>query len=145
MNIKKYIVLLTGIALLVAFMSACSGTESSSTTTGATGTSSSKSQTPAAPAKPVGKVDILSQTGAINDISMYEINGEVQNNTGAKVTFVSISATFYNSAGAVIDTATTYSDPTDLEPGAKAPFKVLSAKSDISGQIARFNLVTSHN
>jgi len=131
---KRTIVAIGCAALLVTFILACADTKTG-------GTSSSDKTTPA---KTAGKVDIVSHTGAANEIGTYQIDGEVVNNTGVKVTFVKVTATFYDAAGKVIDTSFTFTDPIDLEISAKAPFKIYASKSDITASVAKYDLATSY-
>lgn len=53
-----------------------------------------------------------------------EIVGEVENNGTEPVEFVQVTANFYDGNGGIVGTESTYSDPSDLGPGMKAPFKI---------------------
>lgn len=85
---------------------------------------------------------VLSHTSQINIIGYYEVNGEVQNNTGSPMEFPKIVATFYDSSGAVVESDSTYAQITPLQPGQKAPFR-LWASSSVTPRIARYELQTS--
>jgi len=50
--------------------------------------------------------------------------GEIKNNSDEEVTFVQITATFYDENGIVIGTSYTYTDPTDINPGRTAPYSL---------------------
>lgn len=90
-----------------------------------------------------GKIDILSHSSSINQIGTYQIDGEVQNNTGSKATYVKVTATFYDANKKVIDTAFSFADPKNLEAGQKAPFKIYNTKPEVSGGIASYDLAAS--
>jgi hypothetical protein len=63
----------------------------------------------------------------------YHIVGEVQNNGSDKAEFVQVSATLYDSSNQVIGTESTYTNPSTIDPGAKAPFEILVSTDKVKG------------
>lgn len=86
---------------------------------------------------------ILSHTSRIDSLGYYEVNGEVQNNTGSAIGFPKIIASFYDASGVVIDSDFTYARITPLQPGQKAPF-IIDADKEITPRIVRYELQTSY-
>lgn len=82
-------------------------------------------------------VAILSSSDYVDSIGSYWIVGEAQNNSTQPVRSVNIIATFYNDAGEVVGTKTTYTDLDILLPAQKGPFKILA---DDNPQAARYEL-----
>jgi hypothetical protein len=84
---------------------------------------------PSQEAKETGKVEVKSQLKKISSIGYMEVVGEVVNNTNKPVSYVKITATFYNSENKVIGTGSTYAGETSDTPlavGATTPFEVSS-------------------
>jgi hypothetical protein len=48
----------------------------------------------------------------------------VQNNSSQTAKFVQVSATLYDSNNKVVGTDFTYTNPSEIEPGQKAPFEI---------------------
>ncbi len=79
--------------------------------------------------KETGKVEVKSQTKRVNDRGHTEVVGDVINNTSKLVTYVKVTATFYDQKNVVIGTSFTYVGDTDSIPlgkDATAPFEVTS-------------------
>ena len=70
-----------------------------------------------------------------NDTTLpqYHIVGEVQNNGQQTAKFVEISATLYDSNNKVIGTEFTFTKPSDIEPGQKAPFEITVGTDKVMG------------
>ena len=51
--------------------------------------------------------------------------GEIKNIGTGTANYVKVIATFYDEAGKVVAAEFTFSDPSDIEPGQKAPFEIL--------------------
>ena len=66
---------------------------------------------------------ISSDNSFVNEIGNLHVVGEVENNSPNTVQFVRIIGTFYDSGQNVVATGSTFTDPTDLAPGEKAPFQ----------------------
>lgn len=91
---------------------------------------------------PVPALTIVSSTGSVDVLNFYEVVGEVRNNTAMTARFVTVTATFYDASGAVIDTATSFVHPSDIPAGATAPFKIIGTKAAAT---VRYKLVASTN
>ena len=68
---------------------------------------------------------ILSDNNYFSSTGSLHIVGEVINESFEPVRFVKIIATFYDSNNSVIGTDFTYTSPSTLLPGQKAPFDIL--------------------
>jgi len=74
--------------------------------------------------KPLG-LEILSNSSYIDSIGWMHVVGEIKNIETGTANYVKVIATYYDEAGNVVAAAFTYSDPSDIEPGQKAPFEIL--------------------
>jgi hypothetical protein len=74
---------------------------------------------------------ILSQYPYLNNSSSVQIVGQVLNQAPVAARFVKIIATFYDSYGQVIGTDSTYTDPSDLAPGQRAPFNMIVQEESV--------------
>lgn len=70
--------------------------------------------------------------------------GEMQNNSPTSAQFVQVTGTFYDNNNQVVGTQFTYTNPSDIGSGQKAPFDLtlLSASIPVS-QIDHYNLAAS--
>lgn len=78
-------------------------------------------------AKKEAKVEVASHSVKKSQYGASSIVGEVINNGNADVTFVKVTATYYNEQGEVVDTGFTYAGDTAdvaLQPTKKAPFEL---------------------
>lgn len=73
---------------------------------------------------PIG-LEILSHSSYIDSIGYMHIVGEVENIATGKATYVKVIATCYDEADKVVDVSFTFSNPSDIEAGQKAPFEIL--------------------
>ena len=64
--------------------------------------------------------------GYQDSIGNYHLVGEVSNIGNNATRFVKVSSIFFDANNKVIDAVTTYTNPSDLQPGQKAPFDLLS-------------------
>lgn len=78
----------------------------------------------AASPKPLG-LEILSHSSYIDSIGWMHVVGEIKNIGTETANYVKVIATFYDEAGKVVAAEFTFSDPSDIEPGQKAPFEIL--------------------
>ena len=93
----------------------------------------------------INKVDIPSHNSYINSIGDLHVIGEVENNSPLIAEFVKIIGTFYDDNGNVVGTSYTYSDPTDIGSGEKAPFDLILSDSTIPvDQIKEYRLTISY-
>ena len=68
----------------------------------------------------------------------YDLVGEIKNIGSEEVSFVKIIATFYDKDDIVIGTDFTYTDPSDLSVGEKAPYDLSISDTDMDlEQIAK--------
>ncbi len=67
---------------------------------------------------------ILSQSAYTDSIGSVHIVGEVINQSPVTAKFVKIIVTFYNAYNQVIGTDFTFTQPSDLAPGQRAPFDI---------------------
>jgi hypothetical protein len=79
------------------------------------------------PSQPI----ILSQNAYTDNIGTVHIVGEVMNQSPATAHFVKVIVTFYNAYNQVIGTDDTYTQPSDLAPGQRAPFDILVTSGSI--------------
>jgi hypothetical protein len=89
-------------------------------------------------------VIVLSSSGWIDSSEVYHVTGEVQNTGSNTVSFVEISATFYDSSNKVVDTQFTYAYLSYVQPNAKSPFDVIDLQSTMVPKIDHYNLQTSY-
>lgn len=92
-----------------------------------------------------GKVEVKSSGFQDAGVAGWRyLVGEVVNSTTRSVTFVKVTATYYNDAGAVIGTDYAYADDGDgVASGATAPFKL--ALTDNLSQVSKYKLDVSWN
>ena len=91
------------------------------------------------------KIDIPSHKSYINSIGHLHVIGEVENNSPIIAEFVKIIRTFYDGNGNVVGTSSTYADPTEIDPGEKAPFDLILSDSTIPvDQIKEYRLTISY-
>ena len=92
-----------------------------------------------------GKVIILSHHAYIDSLGYLNILGEVQNQDDAPHKFVKIIATIYDKDGNVLDVVSTYSKPSDLEPGQKAAFKITIIEEYVVNNYDHYKLQVSYD
>ena len=89
---------------------------------------------------------IASSNDFIDSIGFLHVVGEVENNTPIDTQFVKITGTFYDSNNKVVATHFTYTSPSDISSGGKAPFElILSSASIPMSQINHYNLQASYD
>ena len=67
------------------------------------------------------------------NLPQYHIVGEVQNNGSETAKFVEVSATLYDSNNKVIGTESTFTKPSEIDPGQKAPFEITVGTDKVMG------------
>jgi hypothetical protein len=67
------------------------------------------------------------------NLPQYHIVGEVQNNGTQPAKFVQVSATLYDSNNKVIGTDFSFTNPSDIDPGQKAPFEITVGTDKVMG------------
>ena len=88
-------------------------------------------------------VTVLSSSGFTDAIGDYHIVGEVQNTGSNTVSFVQITATYYNSNNQVVDTQFTYASLSYMQPNAKSPFDIIETTSTLVPEISTYKLQVS--
>jgi|SRR5215211_3797536 len=68
--------------------------------------------------------------------------GQIQNNFPKKIQSVEVIATFYDANGDIVGTANSYTNPTNLSPGMKAPFE-LRLDEGVTDELASYDLTVS--
>jgi SLAP domain-containing protein len=90
------------------------------------------------------ELTISSHNSYINSIGHMHVIGEVENNTPNIVKYVQVTATFYGNNNKVVGTSFTFTDPSDLVPGEKAPFDLILTDASIPiEQIEKYTLKLS--
>ncbi len=91
-------------------------------------------------------LNVLSTNSFIDSIGYLHVVGEVENNTPNVAKFVKVTGTFYNKGNEVVATDFTYTSPTDLGPGDKAPFEIILTSASIPiNQIDHHSIIVSHD
>ncbi len=93
--------------------------------------------------KATAQVEILSHTGYIDSLDFYNVVGEVQNVGDQAVKYVRITATFYDSSDAVVDTSFTYSSLDVILAGRKSPFSITLLDTIQSAKVDHYSLSVS--
>ncbi len=74
----------------------------------------------------------------------YPVVGEVRNNSPTCAQFVQVTGTFYDNNNQVVGTQFTYTNPSDIWAGDKAPFEIILTSASIPvSQIERYSLIAS--
>ena len=60
-----------------------------------------------------------------DSINNYHVVGEVTNQGDQVTKFVKVAGAFYNDQNQLVSVGSSYTDPSDLSPGATAPFEIL--------------------
>jgi hypothetical protein len=69
------------------------------------------------------------------------VTGQVQNQGDAFSKFTKVIGTFYDAQGRVVADALTFTDPTDLPPGAVYPFKLIMLYASQGDRVAHYTIV----
>lgn len=95
---------------------------------------------------PTGTLKVLSSNSFVDSIGFMHVVGEIQNGTPDPVTFVQAAATFYDKNNLVVGTSFSYTNPSDLGPGDKAPFDIILSSSSVPAkQIKHYRVTTNHD
>jgi hypothetical protein len=88
-------------------------------------------------------LQILSHNSYTDSVGFMHVVGEVQNNSPTAATFVKVTGTFYNN-NQVVGTQFTYTTPSDIGAGQKAPFDLILTSASVPiSHIDHYNLVAS--
>jgi hypothetical protein len=89
-----------------------------------------------------GRVDIVSASNYTSSTGSLWLVGEVVNNTSSTVEYVKVIVSYYDGAGALVATDSTYSDMDELLPGETSPFSSLTL--DPPAGIVRHDLAVEY-
>ena len=93
-----------------------------------------------------GQAVILNNhTGFFDSLGYYHVVGEVQNTGDGALQYVKITATFYDSGGAVVATSFTYTMIEILHAGQKSPFDVFLFDKAQSAKVDHYALSVSYD
>ena len=65
------------------------------------------------------------ESNSLINIEMLNIDGEIKNDGTDIENFVKLTATFYDADNGTLGSDIAFTDPTTLEPGQSAPFKMI--------------------
>jgi hypothetical protein len=90
-------------------------------------------------------VTILSHNSYTDSAGYFHVVGEVENNTPNTAQFVQVAGTFYDINNAVVGTQFTYTNPSDIISGGKAPFNLILISASVpTSLIDHYNLQASY-
>jgi hypothetical protein len=89
------------------------------------------------PAEAAGEVEFQGVTDYVSSTGSHYLVGEVLNRMGDSLRFIEVLATFYDSAGQVTGTGSTFAELSIVEPGSTAPFKLTTLSAP---EIASYDL-----
>ena len=104
---------------------------SSLPSTAAESTDNIITSSPLKPQAQEGGLKVLSSNSFIDGIGYLHVVGEIQNGTPDSLTYVMATATFYDKNNNVVGTSYSYTNPSDLGPGGKAPFEIILTTASI--------------
>jgi len=90
------------------------------------------------------RLEILSHNSFTDSLGFMHVVGEVQNNSPTNAQFVQITGTFYDNNNQVVGTEFTYTHPSDIGAGDKAPFEIILTSTSVPvSEIDRYSLTAS--
>ena len=90
------------------------------------------------------ELQILSDNSFTDSIGYMHVVGEVQNNGATNAQFVQVTGTFYDNNNQVVGTHFTYTNPSDIPAGDKAPFEIILSSASVPvSEINHYNLIAS--
>ena len=78
-----------------------------------------------------GTLKILGMNSFADAAGYLHIVGEIENNSPTVLKYVKVVGTFYNKVNGVVATDFTFTDPSDIAPGDKAPFNMILTSASI--------------
>lgn len=79
-----------------------------------------------------GSLVVQGDTGSTNSLGNYQIVGEVQNNADRQATYVKVISSMYDADDQIVGVDFTYTDPSDIEGGSSAGFKITNLRDDVA-------------
>ena len=67
----------------------------------------------------------MSSSNYIDDADNFHVVGEVENGSPSVIRYVEVECTFYDADKRVVATSSSYTNPSYLNPGIKAPFEII--------------------
>ena len=67
----------------------------------------------------------MSSSNYIDDADYFHVVGEVENGSPSVIGYVEVVCTFYDADKRVVETSSSYINPSYLNPGIKAPFEII--------------------
>jgi hypothetical protein len=93
----------------------------------------------------LGIIGIASSSDFIDCIGSLYVVGEVEDNTPTDAKFVKITGTFYDTNNQVVATDFTYTSPSDISSGGKAPFELILSSAIVpTSLLDHYDLVVSN-
>jgi hypothetical protein len=107
-------------------------------------TNTSTTEKPEQPLNKSNSLKILSQSSYTDTLGFFRVVGEVHNDTPNDVQFVQVTGTFYDTNNQVVGTQFTYTNPSNIAAGQKAPFEIILTSASVPvSQIKRYSLTAS--
>ncbi|MBI4182351.1 MAG: hypothetical protein HY520_05290 [Candidatus Aenigmarchaeota archaeon] len=102
---------------------------------------SATSPSPTPTATPLDcKLSMVSHKAQKNKYGWLELIGEVQNNNPVQAKSVQIYITYRDAVGSLVDSGSTYADPSDILPTDRAPFKTTLSDTAKVTQVKAYEL-----
>jgi len=93
----------------------------------------------------LSELKILNHKSYVDKSGFLHVVGEVQNNTPNSIQLVKITSTYYGSNNQVVATDFTYTDPSGISAGDKAPFELILTSASIPiSEIDHYKLSASY-
>lgn len=90
-------------------------------------------------------VRIVSSSNYIDDLDYFHVVGEVENGSPSIIRYVELVGTFYDADKRVVATSSSYTNPSDLNPGIKAPFEIMLLSASVTvKQISNYTLAVTY-
>lgn len=93
--------------------------------------------------EPTGDVEIVSHSSYLDTTGSFKVVGEVRNVGSDNLSYVRLTATFYDSSNTVVGTDFTFSDIDILVPGQKSPFELFLLDDAASASVDHYVVVVS--
>jgi len=85
-------------------------------------------------------LQILSNSSRIDELGYMHILGEIMNSGSSTARFTKAVATFYDANGTVVGEASSYTDPSDIDPNQKAAFDIMLSYPGQVMKVASYSL-----
>jgi len=86
------------------------------------------------------QLTVLNVADSKNPLGWLEVVGEVENHAASPSAYTQVIGTFYAADDRVIYVHFTYTNPSEIPPGTKHPFKITVGSDERSSKIARYSL-----